>query len=85
MHGQATLCACCGHPVATYTCISLLCCDSPSLLCRAASQMMRQIHFATVDLELHARYQPGGEQTIFDVDRRIAERTTVMPPLPEDR
>ncbi len=47
--------------------------------------MMRQIHFATVDLELHARYQPGGELTIFDVDRRIAERTTVMPPLPEDR
>lgn len=52
---------------------------------RAASQMMRQIHFASVDLELHSRYRPGGAESVFDVDRRIAERTLVMPPLPEDR
>ena len=78
--------ACSSQPTATHTCLSLLCCDNSALLfCRAASQMMRQIHFATVDLELHARYQPGGEHTIFDVDRRIAKQTTVMPPLPEDR
>lgn len=52
---------------------------------RAASQMMRQIHFASVDLELHSRYRPGGAESVFDVDRRIAERTLVMAPLPEDR
>ena len=52
---------------------------------RAASQMLRQIHFASVDLELHARFDPAGEESIFDVDRRIAAKTSVMQPLPEDR
>lgn len=46
---------------------------------------MRQLHFAMLDLELHARFKPGGKETIFDVDHRIAEKTMVMPPLPEDR
>ncbi|KAL3696251.1 hypothetical protein R1sor_010327 [Riccia sorocarpa] len=52
---------------------------------RAASMMLRQIHFASVDLELHSRFRPGGSESIFDVDRRIAEKTQVIPPLPEDR
>jgi oligopeptidase A len=55
---------------------------------RAGSAMLRQLHFASVDLELHSRYVPGGggeEGGIFAVDRRVAARTTVMPPLPEDR
>ena len=52
---------------------------------RAASAMLRQIHFATVDLELHTSFQPGGAESIFDVDRRVAAKTTVLPPLPEDR
>jgi oligopeptidase A len=47
--------------------------------------MLRQIHFASVDLELHARYIPGGADSVFDVDRRMAARTSVMAPLPEDR
>ena len=46
---------------------------------------MRQLHFAMLDLELHARFKPGGKETVFDVDHRIAEKTMVMPPLPEDR
>ena len=54
-------------------------------LCRSGSMTLRQVHFASVDIELHARYQPGGEESVFDVDRRIAERTAVLPPLPEDR
>ncbi|MBW4467606.1 MAG: M3 family metallopeptidase [Pegethrix bostrychoides GSE-TBD4-15B] len=49
----------------------------------SGSIMLRQIHFSWVDLELHHRYQPGGE-TPQQVRRRIAENTTVMPPLPED-
>lgn len=44
-----------------------------------------QIHFATVDLELHSKFRPGGPETVFDADRRLARRTMVMPPLPEDR
>jgi oligopeptidase A len=50
----------------------------------SGSAMLRQLHFSWVDLELHHRYQPGGSETPEDVRRRIAEKTTVMPPLPED-
>ena len=52
---------------------------------RAASQMMRQVHFASLDLELHSRFQAGKGESVFDVDRRVGERTAVMAPLPEDR
>jgi len=57
---------------------------------RAASDMLRQLYFALTDLELHHRYQPAvsgaaGTETAFDVQRQVAERTTVLPPLPEDR
>lgn len=51
----------------------------------SGSAMLRQIHFSWVDLELHHRYQPGGSETAEDVRRRIAEKTTVLAPLPEDR
>lgn len=46
--------------------------------------MLRQIHFSWVDLELHHRYQPGGNETPEMLRRRIAEKTTVLPLLPED-
>lgn len=52
---------------------------------RAGSLSLRQIRFASVDLELHSKYVPGGLETIYDVDRRVSERTQVIPPLPEDR
>jgi len=52
---------------------------------RAGTMTLRQLHFATTDLELHARFTPGGEESIFDRERVVAQRTTVMPPLPEDR
>lgn len=41
-----------------------------------------------MDLELHARYTPGasgGEASVFAVDQRIAAKTQVMEPFPEDR
>ncbi|XP_057854237.2 probable cytosolic oligopeptidase A [Cryptomeria japonica] len=52
---------------------------------RAASQNLRQIRFASIDLELHSKYVPGGSETIYDVDRRVGQQTQVVPPLPEDR
>lgn len=50
----------------------------------SGTAMLRQIHFSAVDLELHHRYQPGGKETVNDVRQRIAAKTTVLAPLPED-
>jgi oligopeptidase A len=46
--------------------------------------MLRQLHFSLIDIELHHRYQPGSEETVSDVCNKIAEKTTVLKPLPED-
>lgn len=48
------------------------------------SGMLRQLHFSFVDLELHDGYQPDGLETPNQVRARIAQTTTVIPPLPED-
>ncbi|MGC9527700.1 MAG: M3 family metallopeptidase [Limnospira sp.] len=45
---------------------------------------LRQLHFGFVDLELHHRYQPGGKETVNELRNRIAAKTTVLKPLPED-
>jgi oligopeptidase A len=52
---------------------------------RAATMMLRQLQFGMIDLELHTTFQPGGDETVFDVHRRLAQQTSVLPPLPEDR
>lgn len=52
---------------------------------RAGSLSLRQIRFATLDLELHSKYIPGGSESIYDIDQRVSQRTQVLPPLPEDR
>jgi oligopeptidase A len=52
---------------------------------RAGSDTLRQIYFATLDLELHHGWTPDGAESVFDVQHRVAARTTVLPPLPEDR
>ncbi|GER28234.1 oligopeptidase A [Striga asiatica] len=52
---------------------------------RAGSFSLRQLRFATLDLELHTKYVPGGPESIYDVDRRVAERTQLLPPLPDDK
>ena len=52
---------------------------------RSGSAMLRQLYFAFMDMELHARYEPGGEESVFEAQRRIAAKTTPLMPLPEDR
>jgi oligopeptidase A len=51
---------------------------------RAGSQFLRQLHFATLDLELHARFDPDRDR-LDDVRARVAAENSVIPPLPEDR
>jgi oligopeptidase A len=50
----------------------------------SGSAMLRQVYFSKLDLELHYRYHPGGNETVNQVRNRIAKTTTVLPPLPED-
>ncbi|MEG4169832.1 MULTISPECIES: M3 family metallopeptidase [unclassified Microcoleus] len=50
----------------------------------SGSVMLRQVHFSSVDIELHHRYRSGGSETVADVRNRIAKTTTVLPPLEED-
>lgn len=52
---------------------------------RSGWMMLRQILFARVDLELHHRHKPGGDETPFDVQARLAAETVVMPPVEGDR
>ncbi|KAL8197976.1 hypothetical protein R6Q57_030003 [Mikania cordata] len=52
---------------------------------RAGTMSLRQLKFATLDLELHSKYVPGGPESIYDVDQRVSKRTQLLPPLPEDR
>ncbi|PKA48468.1 oligopeptidase A [Apostasia shenzhenica] len=52
---------------------------------RAGSLNLRQIRLASIDLELHTLYIPGGPESIYDVDHRVGKQSQVVPPLPEDR
>lgn len=52
---------------------------------RAASMMLRQLHFGMTDIYLHHQFDPSSTESPFDVQRRMAEKTSVLPPLPEDR
>jgi len=52
---------------------------------RAGSAMLRQLYFASLDLALHGATEPISGDEVFALQRRVAERTTVLPPLDEDR
>jgi hypothetical protein len=72
------------HPLTVYF-------PTPVQTYMAASGMLRQLYFGQLDMELHHRYDPSTStsastsETPFDVQRRVAERYLVVPPLPEDR
>ena len=40
-------------------------------------QNLRQMHFSLLDLELHHRFDPSGDETLQDVQKRLAKRTAI--------
>lgn len=52
---------------------------------RAASAMLRQLQFGMTDMALHSVYDPTQGVSPFDLERQIAARTSLLPPLPENR
>lgn len=53
---------------------------------RAASIMLRQLHFGMVDMELHDRFTADDTaDKVWDINREISRKVLVLQPLPEDR
>ncbi|QDU35918.1 Oligopeptidase A [Maioricimonas rarisocia] len=52
---------------------------------RAGSMMLRQLTFGMTDMQLHTAFDPDGDESVFDVQKRVMEKTSVLPMLPEDR
>jgi len=52
---------------------------------RAGSSMLRQLLFGMTDITLHTTFDPDGEESVFALHRRISEKTSVLPLLPDDR
>eukprot|EP00439_Symbiodinium_sp_Y106_P061107 s1326_g9.t1 len=51
----------------------------------AASMMLRQLQLGDLDMKLHCEYDPDGSETFLDVQRRVAARYQILPPLDVDR
>ena len=56
----------------------------PAKTFRAGQLMLRQLQFGLLDLTLHHSYDPNGGQTPFDIQKEVASKTSVLPPLEED-
>lgn len=52
---------------------------------RAGSMMLRQLLFGMTDIALHTSFDPNGNETPHDLNRRLSRETSVLPMLPEDR
>ena len=51
---------------------------------RAASNTLRQLTFGMTDMILHTEYKPEQEVSVFDVQREVMKKTSVLPMLEED-
>ena len=49
--------------------------------------MLRQLYFGALDMHLHHRYdaRAEGAPSPFEVQKEVAAKFTIMPPLEEDR
>ncbi len=52
---------------------------------RAAWQMLRQLNFGLIDMALHHSFDPAGDQSVFELQAEMEERTALIDRLPEDR
>ncbi len=53
---------------------------------RAASAMLRQLQFGMTDMALHDSFDAAqAGSSPFEIERQIATRTSLLPPLPENR
>jgi oligopeptidase A len=52
---------------------------------RAASALLRQLQFGITDMALHHTFDAHGAESAFDIERRITARTSLLPPLAENR
>jgi len=54
---------------------------------RSASMMLRQLHFAVLDLTLHSSFDPAtaDSKSVHDVCQEVAEKYLVQPPMDYDR
>ncbi|MGB3295051.1 MAG: M3 family metallopeptidase [Phormidesmis sp.] len=48
------------------------------------SAILRQVSFGWLDIALHSQYRPGGTESVREIRDRMAPKTAVMKPLPED-
>ena len=51
----------------------------------AANFMVRQLHFAMTDIELHHRFKPESGEKVEGLNRRISSKVAAMQPIEEDR
>lgn len=52
---------------------------------REGSNTLRQVNFGLLDMDLHEHFDPAGQDTILDVQRKIDAETLILPSLEEDR
>ena len=52
---------------------------------RAGTLMLRQLEFGKTDMTLHHQFDANGDETVFDVHRRVAAEMSVFPLFDEGR
>ena len=54
---------------------------------RSGTDSLRQLFYALMDLRIHAEYAPAAGTTVEQsaVYKDVIAKTSVMPPLPQDR